>query len=303
MMNCQQPELYALNAERTAAGMETEDEVRHEVIWQHIRGEGTPGLAAHLADCRECRDLAESFQRLDQALRSKTATTLTICPAPEILAAYQQGSLGSDHRDRVARHLVGCELCRGEIDWLRETALEDKVVAMPRRNLFLWVGSVAAALIVGFFTWQSARPQSPFADLAAVPSIDRADLLNTLGDDDSVKPVFLAGVDAYGQGDIRTAMARMDEILAKNPRNSSALLVKGLAAYRQGSVQEAYQWVSRSEEIRPKSGFRCWVALQFALLTGDKTGIRRECKHVEGHPEYTGASRRIAQEVERRQSI
>lgn len=303
MMNCKQPELYALNAERRTAGFETEDQVRHEMIWQHIRGEGQPGMPAHLSGCRDCRELAESFRRLDQTLHSKTATTLAVCPPPEVLADYQHGLLDPDHREKVARHLEACDLCRGEIDWLRETAPQAKVVEISRRKVFLWVGSAAAAIMAGFFGWQATGPQSPYADLAAVPGIDRVDLLKTLGKDEFVQSAFLAGVDAYGRGDVRTALARMDEILAGDPRNSSALLVKGLAAYRQGNVREAHRLVDTSEEIRPKSGYRCWVALQFALLTGDKTGIQRECKHVEGHPEYTEASRRIAQEVERRQTI
>ena len=51
MMNCQQPDLYGLNAERRSAGFETEDEVRHELIWQHVRGREDRKLVLH--DLRE----------------------------------------------------------------------------------------------------------------------------------------------------------------------------------------------------------------------------------------------------------
>ena len=92
----------------------------------------------------------------------------------------------------------------------------------------------------------------------------------------------------------------MDEILAREPRNASALLVKGLVEYQRGHVHQAFELARQAEDIRPKTEYHCWVALQMALLAGDMTSIRKECRHLDGHERFRDRARYVAAEVARR---
>jgi hypothetical protein len=58
--------------------------------------------------------------------------------------------------------------------------------------------------------------------------------------------------------------------------------------------------MDQSERTQPMSAFRCWATLQLALSTGDRPGVERECKHLEGHPLYSSRVQQIREAVRKR---
>jgi tetratricopeptide (TPR) repeat protein len=299
-MKCSDPETFRLTGEWKGAGTPSSEEVRHEVLWRFVRGDlesGATAVRGHLSECAECRQLADSFRRLNGALQNRNARVFAVCPSPATLAGYLDGELPEDERERVHIHLEQCEACRQEVAWLQKPATAE--VAISRRGWIKWVGAAAAMLVTAPFVWWKSQPSSPYAHLAEVPPLEHDSLLRVASGDAQSLLLFRAAADAYDRGDFREASGKADQIIGANPRHSSAIFVKGMAEYRMGRLIEAYRLIQLSESIRPKSDYRCWVALQFALLTGDIVGIRKECQHVDGHERYRDRARRIMTEVQR----
>ena len=299
-MGCTNPGLFEVTPERRKAGLETAEQVRHEILWDYARGAGeTPeGLVAHLIECRECADLKASFGRLDSALRRKDSHVLAVCPTPETLSAYQAGELDSAARTKVAAHLEHCTPCQEDVDWLKRTA-PSNVVEMPRRRWAAYAAAAAAVVVLGVATQVVLKKQATFNDLAAAVELDKDDLRATLTGKDRLLPVLEASFTAYDSGDFRGAEAKAREILATDPSEPSGLLMAGLAAYRRGDLNEGFRLVTAAERVK-KSEYRCWTALQFALMTGERVGVDRECRHLDGHVRYRERVRQILQEVKRR---
>jgi len=162
---------------------------------------------------------------------------------------------------------------------------------------------VAAALLVcvAIAVVRYSRPTS-YADLAQVPAIDRADLTATLDQPEKFRPSLEDSLNAYDAGDYGAAEAKLKPILDAFPSDPSALFVEAMAEYKRGNGAAAERLVQQSERTRPMSAYRCWGALQLALATGNRAGIDRECKHLDGHPVYSGRVRGIEEAVRRRAS-
>jgi hypothetical protein len=241
--------------------------------------------------------LVESFRRLDAGLRAR-ATVFAACPSARELSQYHYYELPVDRREKVAGHVKACPYCREELAWLGQTS-ERKVVAMPARRWVI-IGAAAAALLaaaVGVLR-NSAGPS--YSDLVELPPIDRVDLLATLDRPDKFRPLFEDSLNAYASGDFGAAEAKVKPILEAFPSDPSALFVKAMAEYRLGNGAAAGKLMARSERTQPMSAYRCWGALQMALATGNRAGIDRECKHLEGHPGYSAQVRRIEEVVRKR---
>ena len=57
-----------------------------------------------------------------------------------------------------------------------------------------------------------------------------------------------------------------------------------------------------SERAQPMTHYRCWTALQLALLTGNRARIDMECRHLDSDPAYSDRTRKIRSTVEKRSS-
>ncbi|MBI1789045.1 MAG: hypothetical protein HYR60_16055, partial [Acidobacteria bacterium] len=143
---------------------------------------------------------------------------------------------------------------------------------------------------------------SKYADLAEAVVVDRADLIRTLSQPDLFRPVLEASLASYQSGDYTQAEAKAREILAAIPTDPSALFVMALAEHKRGNLGAAFQLMSQSERIEPKTEYRCWTALQFALMSGDRILIDRECRHMDGHERYQERARQILEQVRKRQA-
>ena len=296
-MECTDPGLFSAGPDWLDPG----EPRRHEALWQVARGraEGEGGvLRRHVEECRACARLVESFRRLDKAV-VEGAAVFAACPSAQDLSDYHAYELPVDHREKVEEHLKQCPYCREDLAWIAQTA-ETKVVSMPRRRWAIY-GLVAAALaLLALIPTLRHSPASPYAGLAQVPAINRSDLLATLDEPAKFRPVLEASLNAYDAGDYGAAETKADTILAAYPDDPSALLVKALAESRQGNTAAADALVGKSEGIQPMSAFRCWTALQLGLAAGNRSRIDRECKHLEGHPEYAARVREIRQTLRNR---
>jgi putative zinc finger protein len=300
LMECTNPGFYDVTPERRQAGLETAEQVRHEVLWDYVRNSSAPqGLLGHLAECRHCTELRDSFERLNDALTRKDSHVLAVCPSPETLSAYQSGELAGVEREKLARHLEACAPCREDLDWLKRTA-PSNVVEMPRRRWALVAAAAAALVVIGIAPKVVRHFTAPvFSDLAATPVLDKQDLRATLTQKERFLPLLEASFTSYDAGDFRGAESKARQILSTAPSEPSGLLMAGLAAYRRGDLAEAARLVTAAEQVK-KSEYRCWTALQFALLTGERVGVDRECRHLDGHIKYRDRAREILRTVKQR---
>ena len=297
MMECNDPGVFASGPDWLEPG----EERRHEALWQvalgRAEGEGQ-SLVRHVEQCRACASLVESFRRLDAGMRAD-ATMFAACPSARELSDYHYYEMPAERREKVAAHIEECSHCREELGWLGQTA-EKKVIAMPGRRWSIY-GGVAAALFLAVLFGVMRRSRTPsYAELAQVPAIDRGDLMAALDQPEKFRPVLEEALNAYAAGDYETAESKLKPILEAFPSDPSALFVGAMAEYKRGNGAVAQTLMAQSEHVHPMSAYRGWGALQLALVTGNRAGIDRECKHLEGHPGYSARVRQIEEVVRRR---
>ena len=294
MMECTNPGLFSAGPEWLDPG----EQRRHEALWQVARGraEGEGGaLCRHVDECRACAALVESFRRLDGAL-GEDATLFAACPSAKDLSDYHYYELPVDAREKVAGHLKDCAYCREDVAWIARTS-ESKVMAMPARRWMVYTVAAAALLLLALIP---VLRHFRYADLAQIPALDRGDLMATLGQPERFRPALENALNAYEAGDYRASEANVEAILMVAPADPSALLVKAMAEYRLGNTGAAVALMDQSERTQPMSAFRCWAALQLGLATGNRARVDRECKHLDGHPQYSARAKEIQEAVRKR---
>lgn len=297
MMECTNPGLFSAGPDWLEPG----EQRRHEALWQVARGRaaGEGGaLRQHVDECRACARLVESFRRLDGAI-AKDADLFAACPAAKDLSEYQCYELPVEAREKVSEHLKDCPFCRADLAWLARTA-ESNVIAIRRRRWAIYAVAAAAAILLALIP--TLRHSGPwrYSDLAQIPAIDRGDLMATLEQPERFRLALEDALNAYDAGDYRKSEANAEAILLVAPADPSALLVKAMDEYRQGNKGAASALMDQSERTQPMSAFRCWAALQLGLATGSRARVDRECKHLEGHPQYAGRVREIREAVHKR---
>jgi anti-sigma factor RsiW len=296
MMECTNPGLFSAGPDWLEPG----EQRRHEALWQVARGraEGEGGvLRRHVEECRACARLVASFRRLDGAMVEGGAAVFAACPSAQDLSDFHYYELPVDAREKVDEHLKVCPYCREDLAWIVRTA-DSKVVAMRGRRMY-WLAAAALVLLTLIPVMRYLHA-SRYADLAQIPAIDRADLIATLGQPERFRPAFEEALNAYQAGDYRTCELKVEAILMLAPTDPSALLVKAMDEYKQGNTKAAVALMDQSERTAPMSAFRCWATLQLGLATGDRARVERECKHLEGHPQYAARVEEIREAVRKR---
>jgi hypothetical protein len=296
MMECTNPGLFSAGPDWLDPG----EQRRHEALWQVARGraEGEGGaLRRHVEECRACARLVESFRRLDGALVGG-ADVFAACPSAKDLSDHHYYELPVDAREKADAHLKECRYCREDLAWIARTA-ESKVMTMPRRRWAIF-GAAAALVLLALIPALRHSGASRYADLAQIPAMDRGDLIKTLEQPERFRLALEDALNAYDAGDYRTSEANVEAILLVAPADPSALLVKAMAEYRKGNTAAAVALMDQSERTQPMSAFRCWAALQMGLATGSRPRVDRECKHLDGHPQYSARAREIQEAVRKR---
>lgn len=219
-------------------------------------------------------------------------TERPLCPDPELLGTFAEGSATPEETRMLRDHLATCNDCLDEIGEIARFAEEErKIVPMRKRPpLSSWLWGVAAALAlvaVGLNQWKASRTDSTDVLRQAVPADDRiieprlADFAfrpydpnrgdgNTLSLDPAIgseKLAFERKADKLiaEKSGSRSTDARHAVAVAKLMRRN-ATVPKG-----QGSrnVQEAIAELKALADENPKNA-RLWNDYAAALLVGGK---------------------------------
>ena len=189
------------------------------------------------------------------------------CPDAETLAAYLDGHLNRDERERITEHVSGCETCYFVVTEIAQTAAPAQVNVEPvgssptppwwKSKSVVWSSSIAGALATAAMVWLavSGGPLSSSPDsVSRKQSLAlQAALVAAVGNERIVEPRLTGGF-AYGplrgpvrsgesivahvSPDVRIAAARIEkqELGRGTPQ---ALRMLGLAYLVTGDVVRA----------------------------------------------------------------
>jgi tetratricopeptide (TPR) repeat protein len=282
---CTEPGIFEVDAYWKSQGFTSADQVRQEVLWQAAGSGETP---IHTGKCPYCSELLESFRRMRSVVDAEESVAVAVCPDAAAFSAYYYG----EKNPALAAHLKACSACREDLAFLARSQ-QPREKALPASRKLLWLAAAAAALVFTLIPWPwLKRPEKPahiyqgssqFASLAQVPPIDRAELLAESPADHHSRIERVLAV--YEKGDYKQA-EQFADIMVRAVDDPSAGYLLAMAQYKQGKTKEAFESMRAAEATLPRSAFRCWGALQFALMLGDKETIRQELNHAGGHAEY-----------------
>jgi hypothetical protein len=287
---CTEPGIYEVDAYWKSQGVTDEEQVRHEVLWQAA---GRREVPIHTGKCRYCAELLESFQRMHSVIGAadaepKVSVSFAVCPDAATFSRYYYG----EKNPALAEHLKSCPACREDLAFFARSQ-QPRERTLPVNRRLVWLAVAAAAVVFTLIPWPwMKKPEKPahvfqqssqYASLAQVPPIDRDKLMAESPADHHTRiDTVLA---SYNKGDYKQA-EQFADIIVRAVDDPSAGYLLAMAQYKQGKLKEALESMRTAEAIQPLTAYRCWAALQFALMLGDKETIQRELNHVSGHSEY-----------------
>jgi hypothetical protein len=289
---CTDPTLYSPDDFWKAQGLTEEEQVRHEVLWQAARNGETP---IHIGKCSYCAELLASFQRMNGVISETEPIIVAVCPDAESFSRYYYG----ERNPKIEEHLKTCTACREDLAFLARSQ-EPREKALPLKRKLMWLGAAAAALIYTLMPWpwnKKPAPAAPiyqasnkYANLAEPPVVDKVELMRIAAPDhySRIEQVL----DAYDKGDYKKAEEYAD-IIYRAVEDPAAAYLRGMAQYKQNKIKEAYISMWTAERIQPITEYRCWNALQLALMVGDRADIERELRHVGSDPKYADRCAKI----------
>jgi len=312
VVKCSEPERFQPVGYWASQGLETEEQVRWEMLWQAATSETDVAKQAreHAEGCDYCGDVLDRFRVLSYAMKPGKPVDLAVCPSAADLVDFLHQQLSPEGSQKVGTHVQKCKLCNGELKWLAKAEKQSKrpVLMTPRARLITLV-AVAATLVIGAVMFVTVKSQTKFTpiedtvistryrDLARLPLLDRSDLVN------AAPPEHWTTLDkamsALELGDTRRAVG-LTARLINSKDEPAAQYVLGRALYRERMLSAAKDALVKSEEMKPPSSYRCWTALQIGLILGDKAVVMRECKHLANDPKYGEDTRKIQEEVNKR---
>jgi hypothetical protein len=293
---CTEPGIYEVDAYWKSQGVTTADQVRHEVLWQAAGSGETP---IHTGKCPYCADLLESFRRMHSVVDAEGPVEVAVCPNAATFSAYYYG----DSNPALAAHLKVCPACREDLAFFARSQ-QPREKALPVNRRLLWFAAAAAALVFTLIPWPwLKRPGKPahvfqqsskYASMAQVPPIDRKELFAESPADHHSRIERVLAV--YEKGDYKQA-EQFADIIVRAVDDPSAGYLLAMAQYKQGKTKAAFESMRAAESTLPRSAFRCWGALQFALMLGDTETIKQELSHAGGHPEYHDRCDQLRQQL------
>ena len=312
VVNCSEPERFQPAGYWASQGLESEEEVRLELLWQAATTDTDIAKQAleHAQGCDYCGEIVDRFQQLKDAMHPEKAIQLAICPAAAELVDFLHKRLSAADSEKVAAHLRKCRHCASEIRWLAkaEKRSEKPVIMTPRAKMITLLAA-AATLLMGTIFLVTVKRHTTFTpirdttfsaryrNLGRLPLLDRSDLTS------AAPPghwgILDKAMSALELGDTRRAVGLCARLIDQKDE-PAAEYVLGRALYRQNMVADANDALLKSEQMSPQSAFRCWSALQIGLILGEKDVVLRECKHLENNPEYSERVKAIRAEVLRR---
>jgi len=312
VVNCSEPDRFQPAGYWASQGLETEEQVRWEMLWQAATSETdlAKQTLQHAEGCDYCGDVMDRFRRVAYAMKPGQTVKLAICPGAAELFDFTHNALSADISAKVAAHVKKCAICNGEVRWLAKSEKQStRPVIMTQRATMITVLAVAATLVIGAVIFATVKAHSSYTpiedrvystryrDLARLPLLNRADLMSAAPPNHW--PALDKAMSALELGDSRRAVG-LAARLVNNKDEPAAEYVLGRALYREHMLSSANEALLKSEQMTPQSAFRCWSALQIGLILGDKPTIFRECKHLEHSPQYSEAAAKILAEVQKR---
>ena len=300
---CVDPQQYEPDEYWLSLGITTAEQVRHERLWRAAESSDAP---EHLASCRDCAELFESFLRLraicvPQAEPQNAAEVcVSHCPDAETIAAYQGGEVEGERAVGIRDHLRTCAPCREDVAFLARS-VEPRERLLGIRTRLILMAVAAAALLATVIPWKRGHdpakdvklnftPSSQWAHLAQMPEVNRAEVLRDSPADHHSRLEQV--LDAYEKGQFVKAEEYAD-IMTSVVEDPGAEYLLAMARYKQNKVTEGYKAMLISERTAPQTGSRCWATLNYALLVGDRKTVEREVRHAGAEPEFSPRCRDV----------
>jgi DNA-directed RNA polymerase specialized sigma24 family protein len=303
---------YPLTPEMRRVGLSRPAEVRSIVLWDASRVSTPPNddLRDHLAKCSYCADLLRAMIRMQDALKKDAGTNFLLCPGGRTLANPDPASAG------LEQHLAACSACRLERDQLlglgdeEETDDESSDQAKSRR-MTIWAAATLAGLLAiaagGYWLRKSdnsvSSPQlarieeTPILRVAEDPRYSKIAQSIDISDPrwlNSVRPrnqfVFSEIVGKFAQGSVPRAILMAAPYVNTDP---GIRMLYGVGLYQQRAAGDGYNEVQKAEAMPPRNSFRCWTAMQCALILGDMKVVEREAGHLASDPEYAASAQSL----------
>ena len=315
------PVFYAVTPEMRKIGLTVPTEVRTIALWDAARASTPPGpaLRDHLAKCHYCADLLRALLLMQRALESGRDADFLLCPGGFTLL-----KLADNAYEPFDRHLAECEDCReersrGGIDQ-EEVADSGLAAGKPanavRYRLLAWIAAAVLVLLGGgyFLVHRTTAPENQPSKLtlndtpAPIVKVDPrySDLAQVINVTDarwfaSVLPqnreYFNFMIEELQTGHPADASLLASGLGEKDP---AAQMLYSYIQYRQNSISEGYRAMLRSEAMSPRNSFRCWAALQCAVIVGDMKVVDREVEHLSNDPEYAAKAKALLARIKAR---
>ena len=312
VVKCSEPDRFQPAGYWASQGLETEDEVRWEMLWQAATSETdiAKQTVEHAEGCDYCGDVLDRFRRVKYAMKPERKIELAICPSSADLVDFQHNLLSPDIAGKIDAHVKLCSNCSSELKWLKSSEKKSQrpLLMTPRAKLISLL-AVAASVVIAMVVFAKVKSQPTFVpitdtvfsakyrDLASLPLLDRADLMN------AAPPNHWSALDkamsALELGDTRRAVGLAARLINQKDE-AAAEYVLGRSLFRERLYASSKDALVKSEQMSPPSAYRCWTALQIALILADKPVIMRECDHLKDHPYYADRVKHILSEVEKR---
>jgi tetratricopeptide (TPR) repeat protein len=244
----------------------------------------------HLEECACCSRLLEELQEVED-LRTATNVPEAVCPSSEAIDVYlfDRHLLPPGNIQRLEQHFSLCELCREEVQWLKELESAPELKRMKHKVPRSWIQSVIAAAaalflaISAFLFWQasSARlPEDELRALAVIQEPEQIDMNSLLRTSPQLAPEFQAdfqsAVVAFREKRFSEANQLFKKIADNNPQHSASLFLHGYSLYKLNHLDEAFALCDKAERIKPHSYQRCMFLVNLALKTGNFDRARME---------------------------
>lgn len=234
----------------------------------------------HLEACVDCRQILKELQRIDEFLSEPQPMPFAICPTSEKLDTYHFNpeSLPPEERQKMAKHLQECPLCKEEVHWLDQLEPKGKTLFLPSRSWITYVPAAAAVLFLLLslaLVWNNSQAMVPDKQLRALAVIKEPQQVNfealektspNLPPADS--KTYQKSISLFQDGRFAEVVPELETLLRNNPGHSATQMLLGYSYYKLGKPEQAFALCDRAEQAQPHSLERCLLLVNVALKTG-----------------------------------